>query len=222
MAALVCHQYQILSAHSKVTWLPHFFLTSNLLGDEHRRLYLSHAVTKTLSWWHTRLKDHLAFRQLHPLPYAKDIGIFVDASTSWGIGIIIDNYWWSIPLSAGWKQPGRDICWLEAVALELLFYFLHQLGHENVQLVIHSDSNGAIGAHSKGRSKNFEINLCVRRTYAISSSLLIFPQFSYIESSLNPADRISRGDMYLPISTRLRRCFEIPVDLISSFIWYDE
>jgi hypothetical protein len=48
----------------------------------------------------------------------------VDASTSWGLGIVIGRRWYSFKLIANWKQPGRDICWLEAIAIELLYHFL--------------------------------------------------------------------------------------------------
>jgi hypothetical protein len=53
--------------------------------------------------------------------------IYVDASTSWGTGIIIGQCWAAFRLAPDWKRPGQDICWLEAIALELLVYFLVQL-----------------------------------------------------------------------------------------------
>lgn len=86
--------------------------------------HLSDSFIKTLSWWRERLNDPLAFRQLYPVGPLYDHGIFVDASTSWGIGLIIADSWHAFQLVTDWKLPGHDICWLESVALELAFYFL--------------------------------------------------------------------------------------------------
>ena len=167
----------------------------------------------SLNWWHSRLSDPHAFRQLRPLAELRNLGIFVDASTSWGIGIIIKDLWYAFHLADNWKIPGRDICWLEAIALELLVYFLIQLRFHDTHLHTFSDNDGTIGAHSKGRSRNSEINLCVRRTYAASAANLISLSFKYIESSINPADPISRGIMSLPHHKRLSRAFDLPNDL---------
>ena len=82
-----------------------------------------------------------------------------------------------------------------------------------VNLTTYSDSNGAIGAHSKGRSSNPEINLCVRRTYAASAANILTLSFTYIESSANPADPISQGIINLPRSAQLTRDFDLPFDL---------
>jgi hypothetical protein len=194
---------------------------SRFCGNEFATYYLPRTVTKALKWWHAKLSDPTAFRQLFPRGTEVDLGIFVDASTSWGIGIIIGESWFAFELREDWKMPGRDICWLEAVALEFLVYFLIQLDFCNVRLLIHSDNNGAIGAHSKGRSRNVAINLCVRRTYSASSSAFISTSFKYIESALNPSDPISRGELG-PSSTRLVRRFKIPRDLRTFFVLPDD
>jgi hypothetical protein len=136
----------------------------------------------------------------------------VDASTGWGIGIILGDCWYAFQLKTDWKVEGRDICWLEAVALELLVYFLIELGYQDCHLLIHSDNNGAIGAHEKGRSSNAAINLCVRRTYAATALHGIVPSFKYVESAANPSDPISRGDLGSP-PKQLPRLFKLPPDL---------
>jgi hypothetical protein len=107
---------------------------------------------------------------------------------------------------------------LEAVALELLVYFLVQAGLNNIRLLIHSDNNGAIGAHEKGHSPNIEINLCVRRTYTVIAEQLIVPEFVYIESALNPSDPISRGEQGPSSFKHLKCSFEVPDELIDAII----
>lgn len=72
------------------------------------------------------------------------------------------------------------------------------MGLKNEHILIHSDNNGAIGAHSKHRSRSVPINLSVRHTYSILTECIIIPSFTYIESALNPADLISRGESGSP------------------------
>lgn len=174
----------------------------------------SGSLISTLKWWKNQLSIPNFFRQLHPLQPLQDLHIFVDASTSWGIGIIIGTQWYAFGLLPAWKVPGRDIGWLEAIALELLMYFIVQLGYRNIHLLMHSDNTGAIGAHEKGRSRNIATNLCVRRTYLISAEHLIIPKFVYIPSAENPADPISRGVLGVA-SFRLTRSFLLPAELSS-------
>jgi hypothetical protein len=209
----VCFIYP--DGSSRLPTLSNFMSTFH--GNTFTTRHASQSVKKTLLWWEKRLSDPLAFRQLQPLGPLQDMGIYVDASTSWGIGIIIGNQWYAFKLVSDWKLPGRDICWLEAVALELLVYFLVQLQLTNTHLLIHSDNNGAIGAHSKGRSRNEAINLCVRRTYTATTQSLIIPSFKYIASALNPSDPISRGELGTT-HQRMIRSFVLPVELSTSFI----
>ncbi|KAF5383676.1 hypothetical protein D9615_003673 [Tricholomella constricta] len=155
--------------------------------------HLSDSVVHTLRWWLVKLGDPSGSRILRPITKIAQIDVFVDASTSWGLGIILGNFWHALKLVENWKQPNHDICWLEAVAVKLAVSFLAQLGFSNTHVLIHSDNYGAIGAHYKHRSPNVPINLCTRRTYATLVQHLIVPSFVYVESDLNPADPISRG-----------------------------
>ncbi|KAF7323828.1 hypothetical protein MKEN_00604100 [Mycena kentingensis (nom. inval.)] len=133
--------------------------------NEFKKWHIPDSARNALLWWRDRLNDPHAYRTLVPLPPMTDLRIFVDASTSWGVGVLIGNQWYAMRLRPDWRLGDtRDICWLEAAALEILFLFLIQLGHTNLHLLIHSDNYGAIGAHDKGRSTNPEINLCVRRS----------------------------------------------------------
>jgi hypothetical protein len=113
--------------------------------------------------------------------------------------------WYSLKLAQGWKEPGRDICWLEAIAIEILFHFLIQLWYHDIHLLIHSDNKAAIGALSKSRSPNVHLNLCARRTQVLGSDHMIVKKLIYVESRLNPADRPSRGlaSSSLPLHNRL-------------------
>jgi hypothetical protein len=86
---------------------------------------LSDSFLNTPCWWHSCLTDHSGYCHLHPIGPIYNPDIFVNAFTSWGIGIIVGKFWHVFPLVPDWKIPSHDICWLEAVALELVVYFLH-------------------------------------------------------------------------------------------------
>jgi hypothetical protein len=96
------------------------------------------SVITDLRWWLVTLSAAGVSRPLRPRGVAIDLGLFVDASTSWGIGIIIGDEWAAFRLHHSWKIPGRDICWLETVAIELLVYFLEARGLRDSRLIIHS------------------------------------------------------------------------------------
>jgi hypothetical protein len=186
-------------------------------ADNFVRHHLSDSFVKTLYWWLSRLADPSAYWQLHPISPLQDPHIYVDASTSWGIGIIVGEFWHAFPLVPHWKVMGHDICWLEAVALESVVYFLRQLHFSDTHIIIYSDNNGAIGAHTKHHSPNIPINLYVRRTYTILMEHLIWPKFIYIASELNPADPISHGESGASRSF-LSWQFDMPRELQSFFL----
>ena len=91
------------------------------------------------------------------------------------------------------------------------------MGVCNSHILIHSDNQGTIGSMHKGRSPNYHINLSIRRTYNILSSLFITPELEYIASALNPADPISRGETG-PLNKRLHTSFKLPEELHHVFI----
>lgn len=170
-----------------------------------------------LRWWSSTLCQIGIVRTLIPRNPSEDHHIFVDASTSWGIGIMVGASWASFQLAPDWKEPGKDICWLETLAVEFMVYLFEALGFQNQCILIHSDNQGTIGAVDKGRSGNRHINLSIRRTYSVLSSLFITPQFAYVASEDNPADPLSRGESGPPDS-RLPYKFKLPDELAPFFL----
>ncbi|KAF7323827.1 hypothetical protein MKEN_00604000 [Mycena kentingensis (nom. inval.)] len=185
---------------------------SGFQSHPERARYQSDSVLSALKWWRKQLENPTHFRRLDPIPPLQDLGIYVDASTSWGIGIILGSHWHAFRLKPDWKKPGRDICWLESLAIELAIRFLIQLQYSQIHVVIRSDNTGAIGAHTKGRSPNVDINLCTRRTYALTSSYMIIPELIFVPTLENRADAPSRGapSPFTPPSSFLPRLFQLP------------
>jgi hypothetical protein len=167
--------------------------TTTFKGNEFIGRYPPPSVITDLRWWAKTLEDPSFSRELTPRGPTLDLGIFVDASTSWGIGIVFDGTWTAIQLSPSWKIPGRDIYWLETLAVEFVAYILEARGFRNCSVVIYSDNQGTIGSIHKGRSSNVDINLSVRRTCGVLIPHFITSVLIYIPSEDNPADPLSRG-----------------------------
>lgn len=212
----LCHvAFVYLDGRSHLPSLSNF--AASFQNDEYAMRYPPPSVISDLRFWYKILQDADVSHPLIPRGEIQDLGIYVDASTSWGIGIVIDGSWAAFQLKDGWKIPNHDICWLETVAIELLVYFLEQLGFQNAHLRIYSDNKGTIGALAKGRSRNRPINLAIRRTLAVLYPLFISPDFTYISSAENLADPISRGDLGPPDKILLPE-FTLPDELKSFFI----
>ena len=93
-------------------------------------------------------------------------------------------------------------------------YILEAMGIANTTLLIHSDNQGTIGSLGKGRSRNFHINLSIRRSYIVLASQFITPELVYITSENNPADPISRGELG-PTDSRIAVSISLPDELRS-------
>ncbi|KAF7303601.1 Reverse transcriptase/ribonuclease H [Mycena indigotica] len=188
-------------------------------GNTFKTRYPPPSVFSSLSWWESMLEKPDVTRSIAPRGPCQDLGIFVDASTSWGIGIWLDNRWAAWKGIGDWKSRSRHIGWLETVAVELLIYALEGHNLRDARLLIHSDNQGVIGAFQKGRSSNHEINISLRRSLASLAAHNISLNLCYIESSLNPADPLSRG--FLPsLTSHLEFSPPLPADLAKFFVAY--
>jgi len=102
--------------------------------------------------------------------------------------------------------------------IELLAYFLEEMGLHDCWLLIHSDNQGTISALDKGQSSNSHINLSVCCTYLLFSHLSISPEITYIESVANPADPIlhrEQGEAGKHVSHN----FKLPDELTNCFLY---
>jgi hypothetical protein len=135
-------------------------------------------------------------------PSPVDLGWWGDASTSFGIGIVLGKFWavgkWAPGFQVGPHQT-FTIGWAEAVAVELALRLALQLdlfiGRANHSFLVRSDNEGVVTVLSKGRSRCRETNRILKQVYLLQarSNILLHPV--HVPSKLNIADALSRGDI---------------------------
>jgi len=111
-------------------------------------------------------------------------------SSSFRVGFAIENKYASWQLTNGWA---------ESIALELAIYWLIQEHYHDMNIMIHSDNTGVIGAFSSSCSCNPACNNCVCHITSslIPANIMILP--TYIASGDNLEGHVSHGivDNYL-------------------------
>jgi len=81
-----------------------------------------------------------------------DPDVWIDASTNWGIGIVMSHEWAAWKLTPRWHKDGRDISWAECIALELFILMIVERGLVDCQVIVQGDNTCVISAFDKGRS----------------------------------------------------------------------
>jgi hypothetical protein len=117
----------------------------------------------------------------------------IDASTSWGIGVVIDNVWESWQLLPGWNMEGCQIGWAEMVAVEMGLHLVVSMGYKNIHLQVQSDNAGVIGTLEGGKSCNLQQNQVLQRIVLLMRSKDIWTTVTYIPSADNCMDCPSHG-----------------------------
>ncbi len=105
------------------------------------------------------------------------------------------------------------------IAIELVVRRLEEIGVENTDVLVRSDNQGVVGAFMRGRSRNYQVNLSIRRTeiMCISKNLRIHLEIEYVNTKVNPADAVSRGTP-LPGMPRFRSDFMLLQELNSFLV----
>ncbi|GBE88971.1 hypothetical protein SCP_1403790 [Sparassis crispa] len=175
------------------------------------------SVLSDMKWWFSILNVPNIARSLASWGPLQDLGIWVDASSSWGIGVIVCGEWsawhWRGLINA-WKGEGRDISWAEMVAVELAVRMVEVLGYHDATILVRGDNKGVEGAFARGRSHNFQVNSSIRRAEVITMSLNILFTVRYVNTKDNLADLVSRGDPS-PLMSHCQPPFQLPEELAS-------
>ncbi|KAF5371871.1 hypothetical protein D9615_009520 [Tricholomella constricta] len=161
------------------------------------RSFIKHRITPAvrteIEWWTSTLASSSCTLPIVRPPPPMDTPIFVDASTSWGIGFVMNGRWLAWQLLPGWKCDGRDIGWAEMVAVDLAVRAITVSGARNSHLVIRSDNSGVVGSLAAGRSRNSQQNLILRHLVSNFQDANLWITTQWVSTSDNIADSPSRG-----------------------------
>jgi len=167
------------------------------------RLNPPHSVTADLSWVRFLLRHSQNSLPLSS-PEPVDINWWGDASTSFGVGVVVGQHWavwkWAVGFRVGPGQ-GFDIGWAEAVAVELGLRLALHLGLTDVSdrsrnvFLVRSDNVGIVSVTNKGRSRSGETNRILKHVYGLQARHGIRLHATYVPSRENIADALSRGDI---------------------------
>jgi hypothetical protein len=166
-----------------------------------------------IAWWVTELSSEHCGSPITPPPPNAQLTVHSDASTSFGLGVTLEDQFMAWKLLPGWKSEERDIGWAEAVVVEMAVEWIIVCGTRNASVTIHCDNQGVVGAWACGTSRSWQQNETIARVTARAASENLWISLLYIESKLNPADFPSRGvappdslpsHLFLPIPAHLR------------------
>ncbi|QRV93564.1 Fungal Zn(2)-Cys(6) binuclear cluster domain [Ceratobasidium sp. AG-Ba] len=144
-------------------------------------------------WWmHTLEHSTLCLSLREPWP-EHHTPIFMDASTSFGIGIIVEGCVAAWKLTEGWKRPGVDIGWAEMAAVELALVAVVAKGVQCRTVLLRSDNRGVVFAVRSRQSRNVHQNEILLRILLLAETHNLDLRIDYIRSADNPADCPSRG-----------------------------
>ena len=170
------------------------------------------SVISDISWWRTQLSSTFCGSSLSKPPTASSIEFWVDASSSWGVGVVFGNEWDSWKFLPNWDRDGRNIGWAEIIAIELGLLFAVHRGFSNIHFLINSDNQGVIQAIEGGKSRSPSQNSVLQRITLLLSQHSVWISSKYVPSLDNLADPPSRG-MPAPNRARVTTTFDLPFTL---------
>jgi hypothetical protein len=167
-------------------------------GSVFRSWKWSNAASRDLAWWSSFLSSpHITMRLCTETIPDDSFRVYTDASTSWGIGIVIGNEFDMFRLHVNWRNwedSPKDIGWAEFVAVELaVFFLLSSYRLQNRHFLIHVDNQGVVGAWNSRSSRNPAQNEVLGRVLRMLLRAQCFLSMVYVPSDENPADMPSRG-----------------------------
>lgn len=171
------------------------------------------SLTADITWWKTELSKPFFGCSVEKPPPVLPLKIYVDASTSWGIGILINNKWAAFRISTSAFSNKFAIGWAEMVAVELAVSFLCSAHPRNSHFLLHSDNQGVIGAINSSFSRGASQNASLSRLCSTLLNHNSFLSTAYIRSQDNPADPISRG-ILPPLASRLNTKIKLDTELV--------
>lgn len=205
---------------------------SNGFKSPRAKLWPSRQLQTDLSWVSRLLKilpNELPLASAVPF----DVGWWGDASSSFGIGVVVDGFWevwkWAPGFLVGPRQS-HDIGWAEATAIELgLRVLLHhgtqdRLPQGTSRILVRSDNEGVVKVINKGRSRSMNTNAVLMEIYQLLASNNLSIEAVHVPGSSNISDSLSRGDVQAFLTSSpnatTRSGIELPNHLIGKLtLW---
>ncbi|KAE8183658.1 hypothetical protein CF328_g8112 [Tilletia controversa] len=154
------------------------------------KLFVGDKVRSDAKEWVSALSSN--FRRSFAAPGPPfELPIYVDASTEWGVGILVGERWAAWRLQPGWEADASGILWAEAIALEFGILAALALGAEGHSVLVHGDNQGVIGSFRRGRSRGRQANsvlkriLKLERTWRVEETTL--PGLSHFVPTRHPS-----------------------------------
>ena len=193
LGTLVHCSLAVPDGRSRLPSLSRFAASFNFFSSPYVRKTPNPSVLSDLDWWRARLAADFCGSTLSKPPPISPVEFWVDASSTWGIGVVLDNEWDAWKFSEGWNRDGRNIGWAEIVAIELGLLFAIHIGHSSSHFLIKSDNQGVIHAIKGGKSRSPSQNLVLQRITSHLSEHGLWISSLYVPSLDNLADPPSRG-----------------------------
>ncbi|TFY73087.1 hypothetical protein EWM64_g10925, partial [Hericium alpestre] len=137
--------------------------------------------------------SHLISLGLDAFPRCQ-LNIWVDAATSWGIGVIVDKHWAAWKLAPSWREmtASPTINWLETLAIEIAIYIaIFYFDARSAEIQIHGDSLTVLHTFAGSRCKTPTHLDAIRRVHrALEDAHLVLSPI-FVCSEHNLADPIS-------------------------------
>ena len=122
-----------------------------------------------------------------------DLHAFVDASSGFGIGLVLNNAWASYKFITSFRARGRDIAWAESIAVYLMLLTFTHIKLPSTRLIIYCDNKVVVEGWRNFRSRNTFVNSVFQNYAHILQFYGWQLSLQYIPSAKNPADKPSRG-----------------------------
>lgn len=146
-----------------------------------------------------------------------------DASSSYGIGVIVGRKeWFQIKLKTGWQDSGkskRGIAWLETAAIRIgLWHLVSTINYDGKSIIVWTDNTTSEKAVMNRKSKDIEVNEEWKKIQKILIDCQMDLVAKRVTSKRNIADDISRGEGDChDKAEKYRVMVDIPADLLDCF-----
>ena len=201
LGTLVHCSLAVPDGRSRLPSIARFAASFNHFSSPFVRRSPNPSVIADIQWWRSQLSADFCGSTLSKPPPVSTIEFWVDASSSWGIGIVFDDCWDAWKLIPGWNTDGRNIGWAKFMAIELGLLFAVHKGFSNIHFLIKSDNQGVIHAIEGGKSRSPEQNMVLQQITHLLTQHRLWISSQYVPSLDNLADPPSRG---LPTLHHLR------------------